>query len=147
MLRGLFQTQSIMDKSQELVQYFVVNQDLGMTEGKIAAQVSHAAVLIALRSVFEHDLRLVDDPQGRKYLHLVASDGSYPAFATWLNDSMKKVVLRGSQQELERLEALGFQAIRDAGHTQVAPNSLTVVGLPPMTRAEAKPIVGHLRVY
>lgn len=132
-------------REQELIQYFVVNHDLGMSPDKVAAQVAHAAVLIALRCVFEEQLHPIPDPTGRGYLRLAGPDGEITDFAAWVNDIFKKVVLRGTQADLEHLERQGFLAIRDAGHTEVTPQSLTVVGLPPMSRQAASAWVGTLK--
>ena len=40
------------------VQYFIINKDLGMSPGKIAAQIAHAAEMFAFRY---KDLCLIED--------------------------------------------------------------------------------------
>lgn len=140
-----------MSDSGEIVQYFVVNEDLGMSGGKVAAQVSHAAVLIALSAVFEEQLEPVPPAPGQRYLQLQRNDGVPSDYVRWANDSFKKIVLRAPQPIMDRLERVVRDAgigvaIRDAGHTQVAANSLTVVGLRPMARHAAAPLVGDLRL-
>ena len=92
----------------------VVRTDLGMGEGKIAAQVAHAAVAAALRSQ--------------------ATAG----FGAWLRDGQPKVVLKvESAGRLEELctaaEAAGLpvERIRDAGRTQVAAGTLTCCAIGP----------------
>ena len=43
-----------MNKQNDPVMYFVVNQDLGMKAGKVAAQVGHAADVPGLRDAELH---------------------------------------------------------------------------------------------
>jgi peptidyl-tRNA hydrolase, PTH2 family len=116
-----------MDK-RDLVQYFIVNQDLKMSTGKTAAQVAHAATLSTIT--------------------LMSSQSSFHErhddFVEWIQNGMKKVILKGKQAELEKLEQRGFFSIRDSGLTEVKSGSLTVIALPPMVKSEAKEMVGHL---
>ncbi|XXM71605.1 aminoacyl-tRNA hydrolase [Lysinibacillus sphaericus] len=113
---------------RDLVQYFVVNKDVNMSKGKTAAQVAHAATLSTLE--------------------LVSAKTSFadrqPDFVEWLQTGMKKIILKGSQTELEKLEKAGFFSIRDSGLTEIQKGSLTVTALPPMDKWEAKEIIGHL---
>lgn len=48
--------------SAEIVQYIVVNQELEMSPGKIAAQVAHAGLLIGMRQIQEESLEFVSTP-------------------------------------------------------------------------------------
>lgn len=116
-----------MDK-RDLVQYFIVNQDLKMSSGKTAAQVAHAATLSTI------NLMSSESP-----FHEKRDD-----FVEWVQSGMKKVILKGKQTELEKLEKRGFFSIRDSGLTEIKSGSLTVIALPPMEKSEAKEIVGHL---
>ncbi len=117
-----------MTNKRDLVQYFVVNKDVNMSKGKTAAQVAHAATLSTLE--------------------LVSAKSSFvdrqPDFVEWLQTGMKKIILKASQAELEKLEKAGFFSIRDSGLTEIQKGSLTVTALPPMDKWEAKGIVGHL---
>jgi peptidyl-tRNA hydrolase, PTH2 family len=116
-----------MDK-RDLVQYFIVNQDLIMSRGKTAAQVAHAATLSTI--------------------NLMSSQSAFPErhddFVEWVQTGMKKIILKGKQAELEKLEKRGFFSIRDSGLTEIKSGSLTVIALPPMEKFEAKEMVGHL---
>ena len=101
---------------QELVQYYVVNKDLGMTAGKIGVQTAHASRLSALR------------------------DGQTSMYQEWLSIVMKTIVLEAKESRLRRLiaEVEGAIEVHDIGLTEVPENSLTVVVLPVMTREESK---------
>jgi PTH2 family peptidyl-tRNA hydrolase len=108
----------------------VVRSDLGMSKGKIAAQVAHAAVAAALRN--QHTTR----------------------FAAWLRDGQPKVVLKiDGAEELENLcaaaEAAGLpvERIRDAGRTQVAPGTLTCCAIGPAAEEDIDPVVTELTLF
>lgn len=106
----------------ELVQYYVVNTELGMSGPKMSAQVGH-----------------------------VASDMAYhlkgdPNFEHWRNNEQPKIILAGKEKDLLKLVDQGFFFIRDNGRTEIPANSLTVVGLPPMTREQAKLYVKRLQL-
>lgn len=104
-----------MSKQNELVQYFIVNTDLGMSAGKIAAQVGHASMLIALRDQYQEN------------------------FQVWKEIAMKKIVLSASEERMREIIESNPTVIKiiDKGYTEIAPGSLTVLGLPVMTRRQA----------
>ncbi len=57
--------------NRDLVQYYVVNEELSMSAGKIAAQVAHAATTMTL--------------------HVLLQDqGSHETYQAWLNQGQKK---------------------------------------------------------
>jgi len=113
---------------QNVVQYYVVNEELGMSAGKIAAQAAHAATMMMVHY-------LLNDEQYRE------------AFETWFSQGQTKIVLRGREEDLQRLGREGFVSIRDAGHTEIPAGSLTVVVLPPMEKEAARQYVGSLKLY
>ncbi|WP_166244348.1 aminoacyl-tRNA hydrolase [Paenibacillus turpanensis] len=110
-----------------LVQYYVVNRDLQMSDGKIAAQVAHAAVTVTLHCLFQQEQ-------------------NHDTFQAWLSSGQKKIVLGGSEEQVNELANAGYLSIRDAGHTEVPSGSLTVVALPPMEKEEAQRIVSGLKL-
>jgi peptidyl-tRNA hydrolase, PTH2 family len=114
--------------TKDFVQYFVVNRELNMSKGKIAAQVAHAATLSTIE--------------------LASTNTSFQDrqadFVKWLQTGMKKIILKGNQAELEKLEGKGYFSIHDSGLTEIPKGSLTVIALPPMDKWEAKELVGHL---
>ncbi|XP_078065972.1 putative peptidyl-tRNA hydrolase 2 [Mustelus asterias] len=96
---------------------FVVNMELTMGIGKVAAQVAHAAV-------------------GLYQMMLEESDNWQQMLTTWDNDGGKKIVLKG--QNAEHILELQEQACRlklpnylvvDAGKTQIAAGSHTVLAI------------------
>ncbi|WP_159881661.1 aminoacyl-tRNA hydrolase [Paenibacillus puerhi] len=114
--------------TRDIVQYFIVNSELGMSSGKMAAQVAHAATTMTL--------------------HCLLNDkSSHATFQAWLNAGQKKIVLRGTEADLLRLSKVeGYLAIRDAGHTEIPSGSLTVVVLPPADKEEVRSVVGGFKL-
>ncbi|MFC0214101.1 aminoacyl-tRNA hydrolase [Paenibacillus chartarius] len=111
----------------DMVQYYVVNEELPMSKGKIAAQVAHAATTLTLHILL--------DPEG-----------DHRAFQQWLESGQKKIVLRAAEADLLRLVESGYLSIRDAGHTEIAAGSLTVVVLPPMEKSAAQKVVSGFKL-
>lgn len=116
---------------KELVQYFIVNKELNMSPGKIAAQVAHAATISTL-DILSASSKFASHKEN---------------FIEWYQTGMKKVILKGRQKDLENLERLEYYAIRDSGRTEIAPGSLTVIVLPPMPKSLGKEIVGYLALF
>ena len=109
-------------------QVIVVNEALRLPRGKLAAQVAHASVA-ALLAASHDDLR------------------------EWLEEGMPKVVLRAEDDtQLAALERQANDAqlpaalIRDAGHTVVAPGTITCLGIGPARREAVDALTGELRL-
>lgn len=109
----------------------VVRTDLGMTKGKIAAQCSHATLAC--------------------YKALKAIDS--PVLARWERLGQAKVSVQvKSEEELLVLQAqavsLGLCAkvIHDAGRTQIASGSATVLGVGPGPRSVVDQVTGGLKL-
>ncbi|KLO20534.1 PTH2-domain-containing protein [Schizopora paradoxa] len=109
----------------------VVRTDLGMTSGKIAAQCSHATLAC--------------------YKALAKSNPSL--LRHWERTGQTKVALRcDSEDDLDLLEAsarslnLCARSIHDAGRTQIAAGSRTVLGIGPGPTRLVNQITGKLRL-
>lgn len=107
----------------------VVRQDLKLSKGKLAAQVGHAAVDCALKCM-KHDRRRFD---------------------AWYNEGQKKSVLKipaekGFYSLKVAAEDAGLSTalIKDAGHTEVPPGTVTVLGIGPGSDEEIDRVTGHL---
>ena len=106
----------------ELVQYFIVNKDLGMSPGKTSAQVAHVATIVAVEQ------------------------GSEDNFKKWYANDQKKIVLQANEKYVQKLKDNGFFYIEDNGLTEIPAGSLTCVSLGVMTRAEANSYTKRLQV-
>ncbi len=110
-------------------QAIVARTDLGMGEGKLAAQVAHASL-----SAYEDA-----DERTRK---------------RWKGGGQKKVVLKGDgESELfeladgARAAGLPNAIVRDAGHTQLEPGTVTALGVGPADEDAVDRVTGHLSLY
>lgn len=107
--------------------YILVNDDLKMGKGKIAGQVGHVVGLITeeiIRKSYESSKGIPD---------------CYSRYMVWKMTGHAKVVLKATQEQIEQL--IGepeTMYIRDAGRTQIAPNSLTVLGFYPSSSLKEK---------
>lgn len=114
---------------EEIVQYYVVNSEINISPGKLAAQVAHVAIITGLRFGQEEDF------------------DKYKYYMNWISQGQKKIILRAKEKKLLELIDQGFLFIRDNGLTEIPKNTLTVVGLPPMYRSEAQRYVKRLQLY
>jgi PTH2 family peptidyl-tRNA hydrolase len=110
----------------------VVRTDLGLTKGKMAVQVAHAAVNCAVQAY------------GRRR----------KVYDEWYREGQKKIVAKvASLRELLELksmaEAKGLTTslVTDAGLTQVPPGTTTCLGIGPATTKDIDPLTGHLGLF
>ncbi len=110
---------------QPQVLYVVINNDLSMGKGKIAAQVGHV-----IEDIIEELVRAEMSTTKKKSF--------LDDYKTWKVTGRTKIVLKGSQQELQELCKLDeARYVRDAGKTQIEAGSLTAVGFfPSKTKKE-----------
>ncbi|GAA94594.1 uncharacterized protein L969DRAFT_96221 [Mixia osmundae IAM 14324] len=116
---------------EECKMILVVRTDLGMTKGKIAAQCSHAS-LACYKTLSRSNAALVQH---------------------WERTGQAKIALKcDSEDELLLLQAqalsLGLCArtIQDAGRTQIAAGSTTVLGIGPAPKQLIDQVTGHLKL-
>ncbi len=114
------QIKEIKDEN-ELIQYFVVNQDLDLSPQKLAIHIAHIATSLGYQLFYNY------------------------VYNQWVLGKQKKILLKGSQKDLEYLLKYGYFFDRDLD----VDNSdvIIAIGLPPMARKEALFLVGHLSLY
>jgi PTH2 family peptidyl-tRNA hydrolase len=110
-------------------QAIVARADLGLGEGKLAAQVAHAS-LSAVEDTPDRDRR------------------------EWKGSGQAKIVLQadGESQLFELADAaerrgLPNAIIRDAGHTEVESGTVTALAIGPGPEAEIDAVTGDLSLY
>jgi PTH2 family peptidyl-tRNA hydrolase len=110
-------------------QAIVARADIGMGEGKLAAQVAHASL-----SAYEDA-----GPKARK---------------AWKGSGQKKIVLQAdSESELFELaekadtEGIPHAIVRDAGHTQLDPGTVTALAVGPADEDRVDAVTGDLSLY
>ncbi|XP_062967054.1 peptidyl-tRNA hydrolase 2, mitochondrial [Cynocephalus volans] len=123
---------SILGESGEYKMILVVRNDLKMGKGKVAAQCAHAAV-----SAYKQIQRR--NPEVLKQ---------------WEYCGQPKVVVKAPDEEtlvelLTHAKMLGLTVslIQDAGRTQIAPGSRTVLGIGPGPADVIDKVTGHLKLY
>jgi len=112
----------------DLKQVILVRDDLKLTKGKMAAQVSHASVAATLKA---------DKDVVKK----------------WAHEGMKKVVLKVKDKaELyaykQKAEDAGLVValITDAGHTHLEPGTVTCLGVGPDKEDKINKVTGDLKL-
>lgn len=110
-------------------QAIVARTDIGMGEGKLAAQVAHASL-----SAYE--------------------DASRSARSDWKGSGQKKIVLQadGESALFELADAAERRGIpnaivRDAGHTQLDPGTVTALAVGPGPETDVDAVTGDLSLY
>lgn len=116
----------------QYVQYIVANKGLGMSAGKLAAQVAHAAVKGYELTVDRlSDSDVADLVEGRD------------SIKEWNATGHTKIVLEARDTEhltafREFAKSRGFNSwlVIDEGRTEVAPHSPTALGFPILDKAD-----------
>lgn len=110
-------------------QAIVARRDLGMGEGKLAAQVAHASL-----SAYEDT--------GRR------------SRTEWKGSGQKKVVLGAdSEKQLFELadkadtQGVPYAVVRDAGHTELEPGTVTALAVGPGSESLIDRVTGELPLY
>ncbi|KAJ1919949.1 hypothetical protein IWQ60_007111 [Tieghemiomyces parasiticus] len=110
----------------------VIQKDLGMTKGKVAAQCCHATLGCYKRARRQN-------PR---------------ALRAWEYAGQAKITLKGESEEaMQELQAcaesLGLTTyfVQDAGRTQIAAGSRTVLGIGPGPVDVINQVTGHLKLY
>ncbi|NP_001016657.1 peptidyl-tRNA hydrolase 2, mitochondrial [Xenopus tropicalis] len=123
---------STMGETGEFKMVLVVRNDLKMGKGKVAAQCSHAAVS-AYKQLLKRNPELLKQ---------------------WEYCGQPKVVLKAPDEDsfvelLSHAKQLGLTVslIQDAGRTQIAPGSRTVLGVGPGPADLIDKVTGHLKLY
>ena len=110
-------------------QAIIARTDVGMGTGKLAAQVAHASL-----SAYEN--------------------AGESAQNEWKAGGQKKIVLKGSdEKQLQQLadearrEGLPYALVRDAGHTQLEPGTVTALAVGPGAENIVDKVTGDLSLY
>ncbi|ELZ37964.1 peptidyl-tRNA hydrolase [Halorubrum saccharovorum DSM 1137] len=110
-------------------QAIVARTDIGMGEGKLAAQVAHASL-----SAYQ--------------------DAGRRARKKWQGEGQKKIVLKGDSEGLlfeladkADKEGIPYAIVRDAGHTQLEPGTVTALAVGPARDDTVDRVTGDLSLY
>lgn len=115
--------------AEESKMVIVMRSDLKMSKGKMAAQAAHAAVNCAFASKKK-------DPKN---------------LDKWMGEGQRKVVVKvDSEKALFEIKAIADanglvnSVITDAGRTEIAPGSVTCIGIGPAPESAVDKVTGDL---
>jgi len=133
------------EKKQDAhVMYLVVRESLGMSPGKVAAQCGHAVMELVERKA-QIDMRLMSHfPETLKtdYEDML----KVRPYNIW-RENCRKVVLRANDTQWRQLKKIADVIVVDAGYTEIAPNSETILGFWPVLKSQAPEGIKKLQVY
>lgn len=114
--------------SSEPVMYIVVNSDVQMSNGKMAAQVAHSAVMASHEGSAK-------DPH---------------TWLEWYGGSHTKICLRADERTLKGIidrypDTVSFTV--DEGRTEIEQGTLTTAAFIPMPKSSAPPELRVLKLY
>lgn len=113
----------------ELAMYIILNNDLSMRKGKLVSQGAHAAAQVT---------RILE----QMCYEQTKINQTCLKYKKWTREGETKIVLKGTQQQLEELSKLPETVtIIDEGRTQIAPNSLTAIAFFPNTKQNMAEII------
>jgi peptidyl-tRNA hydrolase, PTH2 family len=128
--------------SDELRVYLIVNTDLGMGLGKTSVQTAHATHLLLKK---RDDILAACDQYTNQDKKLIEQA---IALNKWHNsDSMTKISKEATTEQFNTIKQQ-FEGccvvVRDAGRTEIASGSQTVIALFPMTKKDTPEIIANL---
>ncbi|KAI9893859.1 MAG: hypothetical protein M1814_005412 [Vezdaea aestivalis] len=119
--------------NEECKMVLVARTDLGMSTGKLAAQCSHATLAC--------------------YKSFLKKAPTSPILKRWERQGQAKITLQvKSEEELEVLHAqavsmgMAAEIIHDAGRTEIASGTATVLGIGPAPKSVVDTVTGQLRL-
>jgi len=125
-----------MSQEDPIIMYLVVH-DIGMSAGKMAAQVGHAVGMLYIKYMMHIGL---------------LSDQKLKIWQEWQEDSFRKVTLTANDSKWNKLKSqlpdLGIEhsMVIDAGLTEIPRGSETVIGVWPMRKSSRPPLLRKLQV-
>ncbi|KFQ32227.1 hypothetical protein N331_00968 [Merops nubicus] len=150
----------VMGESGEFKMVLIVRNDLKMGKGKVAAQGSHAAAAPKKWLSGRNDLKIGKGKVAAQCSHAAVSAYKQAQrrnpelLKQWEYCGQPKVVLKAPDEEtliqlLADAKHLGLTVslIQDAGRTQIAPGSQTVLGIGPGPADLIDKVSGHLKLF
>ncbi len=124
-----------------MVMYLVVRESLGMTPGKMGAQIGHGDELVMeeYHEALHVEVCGWDTSDTREHLLLV--------MGAWRADGHTKILLSADEKAWAKVKLIphGF-IVLDAGRTQVPAQSETVIAFAPMFKSVRPSILKRLRL-
>lgn len=157
------QAQARADQEDPIVMYLIVHESLNMSTGKTGSQCAHAASMLTLEyfDIKEESKTIQKQiapllrpkPEGAEMEKLKARYAKLAPqlsiFGEWLKSSFRKVVLKASDKEWQKLQEEFKETsliVTDAGLTEIVAGSETVIGFWPMRKSQRPKIITRLQV-
>ena len=129
--KEIIQQNETTPQQEEYKMVFCVRTDLKMGKGKIAAQCGHAVVECMLQSL---------EKQPSKFTYWHEHDQTKVALKVDSLDQLFELEKKAKE------EGIICALITDLGRTQIAANTITVLGIGPDTVSNINKITGHLKL-
>lgn len=135
------------NQEDPIVMYLVVRESLGMSKGKLCAQVGHAAMMIQIRY---QEMVYPDTEDMRQFVaidrHTIDMRTIYEK---WLDTSFRKVTLGADDKEWAKVKAQvsadDLVIVIDNGLTEIPSGSETIIAVWPMLKSSRPQILKRLR--
>lgn len=147
------------EQEDPIVMYLVVHESLNMSIGKTAAQCAHASQMLTLNyfdlkeEARKLQKRIIETPNqslaDAMKIEYAGLNRQLSIFGEWIGSSFRKVVLRASDKEWSKLKEEfngGIVMVVDAGLTEIAAGSETVIGIWPMRKSQRSKTISRLQV-
>lgn len=148
----IFQEMVSLLKTEPWVLYLIVNSSLGMSIGKTAAQVSHGVGILyeefaRINRKYQDNCQFGISIEDENTQNSKILEENFNSFALWKADCHRKVVLQANQEQWEELKIEFTEFIvRDAGFTELKPNTETVIAVWPMLKSKAPDSIKKLKL-
>jgi len=141
-----------LEQEDPYVQYIIINKDLEMGCGKIAAQVGHGCGMHILEykrlskivNRYLDNMDLVSKPEDFN----IKSNNVTNTYK-WIDESFRKIVKVAHKKEFDKIKELtevDCFLVKDAGLTEVAAGEETVLVLWPILRSQCPKIIQKLQL-
>lgn len=145
------QKEEVLNNNQDpLITYFFVNKNLNMSGGKLGVQTARAGQVMLLNEIKKEDTLLLDSlnelfagakMEGNKSICLKANENQLSRLL--LGDLYEKI----QEISVNNDVPIRLYSVHDVGHTEVEPNSLTVVVMTPVPQSIIQPITKKFNLY
>lgn len=126
-----------MENENSLIMYFIINDSLGMSPGKVAAQCTHACKMIT-----------IDYNNTKNSLPCFPKGGDKYKKVKDFESCNIHITLKASQSKFDKIKSeFDCFVVKDLGFTEVCPGSETVLVLRPMNKKSVPDIIKRLRLY
>lgn len=149
------------EADNSIVMYIIVRESLNMSIGKTAAQCAHASQMLMVKyyeevksksNSLQWQIKSVTDSPAKEDLLSLYKElaPQISIMGEWLKLGVRKVTLKADDKEWVKLKSElnenQFVLVIDAGLTEIAAGSETVIGLWPIRKNDRSKLIKRLQV-